>query len=88
MKRWTPLLTPLLTIVLIAVFNALAIACPLCKDSVPNSDAQSAGNVANGMNNSVYFMLVGFFVVLGLITGIVVKGVRDTNNHGGRGFPM
>ena len=29
----------------------------MCKDSVPASDAQSAGGLPSGFNNSIYFML-------------------------------
>jgi hypothetical protein len=63
-------------------------ACPMCKDSIPNSDAQAAANVGVGINNSVYFMLGGFFAVLGVVSGVVVKGVRDANNRHRRGFPI
>ena len=78
----------LVPVFVVLLFASAAVACPLCKDSIPNSDAEAASNVGVGINNSVYFMLGGFFVVLGLISGIVVKGVRDANNSGGRGFPL
>jgi heme/copper-type cytochrome/quinol oxidase subunit 2 len=72
---------------LIAILNTGVLACPMCKDSVPNSDAQAAGSLPSGMNTSVYFMLGGLFLVIGMVSGIVIKGVRDTNQrHGGRGF--
>jgi heme/copper-type cytochrome/quinol oxidase subunit 2 len=74
--------------VALIALNTAAFACPFCKDSVPSSDAQSAGSLPNGMNNSVYLMLTAFFVVLGMIMGVVIKGVRDTNNRSGPpGFP-
>jgi len=85
-RRWTIALAG----ALIPLLNTAVLACPLCKDSVPNSGGEAGGSLPTGMNNSVYFMLGGFFVVLGLITGIVIKGVRDTNNHNyrGPGFPL
>ncbi len=73
----------------IAAMNTAAMACPFCKDSVPGSDAQAAGSLPSGMNSSVYLMLTAFFVVLGMIMGVVIKGVRDTNNRlGPPGFPL
>ena len=78
--------------VLISLASTAAFACPLCKDSVPSSDAQAAGSLPGGMNNSVYFMLGGLFFVIGLVSTVVVKGVRDANNQhsdtGERGFPL
>lgn len=81
--------------ILIAILNTAVLACPLCKNSVPASDAEAGGSLPNGINNSVYFMLVGFFIVLGLVSSVIVKGVRDANLHsnpnapeGQRGFPV
>ena len=57
---------------------ATALACPLCKDSVPSSDAQAAGGLPSGFNNSIYLMLGAFFCVLGFLTFTIVKTVaRD-----------
>ena len=53
MRRWTPLLTIAITL----LSTASAFACPLCKDSVPSSDAQAAGGVPSGFNNTIYLML-------------------------------
>ena len=53
MKRFAPILTSLLTLAL----TTAAWACPMCKDSVPNSDAQAPGGVPSGFNTTIYFML-------------------------------
>ena len=63
-------------------FPAFAPACPMCKDSIPNGEAataQQAGSLPSGFNYSVYYMLSGLFVTLGLISTIVYKGIRSTN---------
>jgi hypothetical protein len=65
----------------LALFTGIAHACPMCKDSIPNSDASEASGVPIGFTYSVYLMLAGFLSVLGLISGIVVKGVRSTPNQ-------
>lgn len=54
--------------------TAAASACPMCKDSVANTD----GNVAAGFNNSIYFMLLGFFGCLGLVARTIIKGIRSS----------
>ena len=76
MKRLFCILTFLL---LTAVPTATTFACPMCKESIPNSDAQEAANLPGGFNMSVYYMLGGFFMTLGLVSGLVVKGVRNAN---------
>jgi p-aminobenzoyl-glutamate transporter AbgT len=77
MKR----LSWLIVIVLVLLPAGLALACPMCKDSIPNSDAQEAGSLPGGFNLSVYYMLVGLFVTIGLVTGVITKGVRSTNEQ-------
>jgi hypothetical protein len=59
--------------------TGVASACPMCKDSIPNSDAQEAGSLPGGFNMSVYYMLSGLFVTIGLVTGVITKGVKSTN---------
>ena len=83
MKR---LLTPILILLLTA---APLLACPLCKDSVPSSDAQAAGGLPSGFNNSIYLMLGAFFCVLGFLTFTIVKTVRGPSATGGKhAFPV
>ena len=74
MKYLLPLLAAFVTLLIAASTPA----CPLCKESIPNSDQESIAGVPNGFNNSVYFMLAGFTGTLGLVTGVVVKGVRSS----------
>ena len=85
MQKWTLKLAG----ALVPMLAAIAQACPMCKDSVPNSDAQSASGVPVGLNNSVYFMLGGLFMTIGLIGLVVVKGIRDADSRSSRrGFPL
>jgi hypothetical protein len=80
----------ILSIVLILCLNAAVIACPMCKDSVPNSDAQSAGGLPGGFNTSVYLILGTFLGVLTLVLGGIWKAVQTTPNSLPRagGFPI
>ena len=80
----------ILSIVLILCLNAALIACPMCKDSVPNSDAQSAGGLPGGFNTSVYLILGTFLGVLTLVLGGIWKAVQTTPNSAPRagGFPV
>jgi len=80
----------ILSIVLILSLNAAVIACPMCKDSVPNSDAQSAGGLPGGFNTSVYLILGTFLGVLTLVLGGIWKAVQSTPNSHPRagGFPV
>ena len=86
MKRWTPLLTILLTLAL----TGAAFACPNCKDSIASTaDGSSSGGLPAGFNYSIYFMLAGLFAVLGFVGFTIVKGVRGSDAHGTpRGFPV
>ena len=77
MNRWTHILT---LVLMLAIYGS-AVACPMCKDSIPNTDAQSAGGLPGGFNLSVYYMLISLFAVIGLITTVMVKGIRSTNRR-------
>jgi hypothetical protein len=55
----------------------LAHACPNCKSSIPNSDAEKSANLPGGFNHSIYFMLGGLFVVGGLVVRMIVKETRS-----------
>src|SRR5262245_62398776 len=66
-------------------------ACPMCKDSIPNGEAATAaqaGSLPSGFNYSVYYMLSGLFLTIGLISTIVYKGIRSTNVRVPRGFEV
>jgi hypothetical protein len=51
----------------------------MCKDSIPSSDAAQAGSLPGGFNTSVYIMLIALISVIGLVSGIIYKGVTSTN---------
>jgi hypothetical protein len=54
-------------------------ACPLCKDSIPESDAPQAASVPGGFNGSIFAMLGSLFAVMGGVGWMVVKGIRDAD---------
>ena len=83
MKRLTPILV---TALLLAFTATAALACPMCKDSVPASDAQAGGGVPSGFNNSIFLMLGGLLLVLGMVAFTVIKGIRSGPAAGG--FPV
>ncbi len=80
----------ILSIVLILCLNAAVLACPMCKDSIPNSDAAAQGGVPTGFNTSVYLLLGTFLGVLTLILGGIWKAVQTTpvTPRSEHGFPI
>jgi hypothetical protein len=84
MKR----IIPSIVVLLLTAAPAAVLACPLCKDSVPDSDSQSAGGLPGGFNNSVYLMLGSFFCVLGFLTFNIVRTVRTPNISSKSAFPI
>jgi len=71
-----------LSIFLVQAFAAVASACPMCKDSITDNggpDGPTPG-LPGGFKISIYLMLGGLFCVLGLVSSVIVKGVRSTNN--------
>ncbi len=84
MKRWT---VPLMTFAILACAT-FAQACPLCKDSIPNSEAQAAGSLPGGFNYSIYYMLCSLFCVIAGFGFFIVRTIRATDRGAnGRGFP-
>jgi hypothetical protein len=75
MKR----LTWIATFVMALLPTVAAVACPMCKESIPNSDAERAASLPGGFNVSIYLMLVGLFSVIGLMSFVIAKGVKSTN---------
>jgi len=73
--------TLILAVLLMFAFAGIVHACPMCKDSIPNSDVSGAVAVPSGFNASVYSMLVGFLAVLALISGVCYKGISDSNRY-------
>lgn len=86
MRRLLPILALALVIALTA---SAALACPMCKDSVPSSDAQAVGGVPSGFNNSIFLMLGGLFLVMGFIGFTIIRGIHSTPSaRAARGFPV
>ena len=82
-------LPPLIVVAVNLLVTASVWACPFCKDSVPNSDAQMAGGVPSGFNNTVYIMLASLIGLIGMVSFTLVKGARgNINGRTGRGFPL
>jgi hypothetical protein len=87
MKRWVPFLI----VAVVLGWGALAMACPMCKDSVPNNDGESAGSVPIALNISVYMLLGTFLAVLGLVSFGLFRAVQTTQprpRDPRRGFPV
>ena len=90
------LLAPLATFVLLLSMAAAADACPGCKDSVADTAAAADGGpggpmpgLPSGFNYSIYVMLAGLFSVMGLVAGIVIRGIRGAGPGPARpGFPV
>ncbi|HEX4795662.1 MAG TPA: hypothetical protein VH370_17870 [Humisphaera sp.] len=70
--------SPLLSILLVLLLCGVATACPMCKDSVANGDAAGTGALPNGFNTSIIVMLTGFLSVVGLVTGVIWKGIKGS----------
>ena len=78
--------TIVMSLLAMLVLSCATYACPMCKDSIPDSDASSAVALPTGFNYSVYTLLVGFLAVLATVSGMIFKVVRETN--GRAGFPI
>lgn len=67
------------SLLVLLLLASIATACPMCKDSIPNSDAEQATGLPSGFNFSIYYMLFGLFATMGLIAMVVTKGIRSAN---------
>ena len=93
-RRWRP--TFAAALLAVVGFASAASACPMCKDSIKDTAAVPlngmgggpSSGLPSGFNVSVYLMLVGAFGVMGFITRVIVKGVRDANITVNAGFPV
>jgi hypothetical protein len=84
----------LASLIVVAAITASASACPMCKDSVSNREGETnelhdsyttgGQNIANGLNVSVYVMLGTLFGMMGLVSTVIVRGVRSSSAS--RGF--
>ena len=98
MSAMRRLITLVVALALLVGLAGMADACPGCKDSVAEAgviapDGGPGGPTPGlpvGFNYSIYAMLGGLFAVLGMVAGIVVKGVRsaDRDRNGPGGFPL
>lgn len=86
----------LASLIVLTAITTGASACPMCKDSVSNREGETnelhdsyttgGQNIAGGMNASVYVMLGTLFGMIGLVSTVIVKGVRSSSAS--RGFPI
>jgi hypothetical protein len=65
--------------VLSTILPTIVMACPFCNESIPESDALQRSSLPGGFNASVYYMLIGLFMSIGLVSGVITRGVRSTN---------
>jgi len=66
-----------------------ASACPLCKDSASNQegavtalhDANTSNgeNISGGLNTSIYVMGGCLLGVMGMVSTVIVRGVKSSN---------
>lgn len=58
---------------------AAARACPGCRESIGDNDAQQASSLPGGFNLSIYYMLGSVGLVGGLIVRMIVREARATD---------
>ncbi|MBC8107606.1 MAG: hypothetical protein H7Z14_13530 [Anaerolineae bacterium] len=80
-KSWSR--TVVFSVLVVLALSCASYACPMCKDSIPNSDASDAVALPTGFNYSVYTMLVGFMAVLAVVSGMIFRAVRETSARPG-----
>ena len=56
---------------------AVSSACPNCKESIPNNDAEQSAAVPGGFNTSIFFMLGAVGIIGGLVVRMIVKETRN-----------
>ena len=96
MRKLLRSIAPLLVaLVLMAALAGVAEACPGCKESVGDTSAGGGPGgptpgLPSGFNYSIYVRLAGLFSVLGLVTDVIVKGIRsaDRSPPPPGGFPV
>ena len=95
MRRRT--LTTMVLAAALLMSASAATACPMCKDTISDTAAMSQPTdgsggpqaaLPSGFNFSIYYMLTGLFCTIGLVAGVVTKGVRDSNAAMKRGFEV
>lgn len=69
-----------LLLVLVLGSSSAVVACPMCKDSIPNAEnGEKAPGMPAAYNYSVYYMLGGMIVVGSLIVTGLVRAVKTTS---------
>ncbi len=93
-------LIPLIVVAANVAFAASALACPFCKDTIASTNGQSAasatgGGIQAGFNDSIYFMFISLFAMIGMVAFTLVKGARTSAGsrpieppQDPRGFPL
>lgn len=69
--------TLLLTFAILLCLAGMAMACPNCSDTVASADAAGSPGISAAFNSSIYIMLGGFIGVLGMVTFVMVKAIRN-----------
>lgn len=81
----------MLTILILLTTCSGAFACPMCKDSASNGEGKAAltdqytsngDGMASGLNSSIYVMLGVLFGIMGLVSTVIVRGIRQTDARG------
>ena len=62
----------------VLALTGIASACPSCKDSIAATDNAGTPGISQAFNSSVYIMLGAFLGVLGLVAGVIVKGIKGS----------
>jgi hypothetical protein len=77
LRRW--IRTIVFSVLVLMVISAVSYACPMCKDSIPSTDASQPSAVPTGFNYSVYTLLFGVIAVMACVCGMIFKVVREGN---------
>jgi hypothetical protein len=68
----------LLPLLLVLTLTGLAHACPSCKETIASTETASTPGISSAFNSSIYVMLGAFLGVLGLVAGVIIKGIRGS----------
>ncbi|HWE01466.1 MAG TPA: hypothetical protein VG326_03580 [Tepidisphaeraceae bacterium] len=74
MRKSTTLFCP----VLVLALTGAASACPSCRDAIAGADGAGTAGISGAFNSSIYLMLAAFLGVLGMVAGVIVKGIKNS----------
>jgi hypothetical protein len=88
------LMKRLLALLIVSAMGLGVQACPMCKDSASNQEGASSAqlhdayssqgeNISGGLNTSIYVMFACLLGVGGMVTTVMVKGMRSAGGAGG-----